>query len=273
MPASQLGLIVCGVGGRMGAVIVRLIQETPGVKLVGATDRTGSSRIGKDAGELAGVGNLGVTVEERIEAATPDKPVVVDFSQPDASVRHMQVAAKRELPIVIGTTGFTSQQLRQIRRLAKKTPTVLAPNMSLGINLLLAVVGQVARTLGDAYDVEIIEAHHRFKRDAPSGTALALGRSAAQALGRNLDRVGIAGRQGVSPRKRTDIGLLSVRGGDIAGEHTVMFAGIGERIELVHRAHSREAFGRGAIRAAQWVAGQTKGLYGMGEVLAMPSNG
>lgn len=273
MRASQLGLIVCGVAGRMGGVLVRLIQETAGVELVGATDRPGSSRIGMDAGQLAGIGNLGVVVEDRIEVSSSGKRVVVDFSQPDASVHYMQVAAKRELPIVIGTTGFTSHQLRQIRRLATKTRTVLAPNMSLGINLLLGVVAQVARTLGNEYDVEIIEAHHRFKRDAPSGTALALGRSAALALGRDLDRVGIAGRKGVSPRRKTDIGLLSVRGGDIAGEHMVLFAGIGERIELVHRAHSRDAFGRGAIRAAQWLVGQNKGLYGMEEVLGMPSKG
>ena len=194
--------------------------------------------------------------------------MIVDFTTPEASIANMKAAAKSATPIVIGTTGFNARQLRQIRTLAARTPTVLAPNMSLGVNLLLALVGQVARSLGDAYDVEIVEAHHRFKKDAPSGTALALARAAgggpgAQAGTRGRGRA----RSGFAERKKTDIGLLSVRAGDIAGEHTVIFGGIGERIELVHRAHSRDAFGRGAIRAAQWLADQASGLYGMQDVL------
>ncbi len=264
---NALGLIVCGVGGRMGGVLVRLIQDTPGVALVGALDRPGSRRLGQDAGEVAGAGHLDVEIVDRIETAGAGGGVIVDFTTPEASVVHMEAAAARATPIVIGTTGFNAEQLGQIRRLAAGAPTVLAPNMSLGVNLLLELVGQVARSLGDAYDVEIVEAHHRFKKDAPSGTALALARAAGEALGRSLDRVGVAGRSGFAERKKTDIGLLSLRAGDIAGEHTVMFGGIGERIELVHRAHSRDAFGRGAIRAAQWVADKETGLYGMREVL------
>ena len=266
---NYLGLVVCGVGGRMGGAIVRLIQETPGVVLAGATDRTGSPRIGQDAGEVAGTGQLGVPVTDRFEAPAEERRVVVDFTTPEASVAHMKAAVKSGTAIVIGTTGFQARQLRQIRTLAAKTPTVFAPNMSLGVNLLLDLVGQVARSLGDAYDVEIVEAHHRFKKDAPSGTALALARSAAQALGRKPERVEVPGRSGVSERKQSDIGLLSVRAGDIAGEHTVLFGGIGERIELVHRAHSRDAFARGAIRAAQWVADRNAGLYGMRDVLGL----
>lgn len=266
---TPLGLVVCGVGGRMGGAIVRLIPDTPGVVLAGAADRAGSLRIGQDAGEGAGAGQLGVPISDRVDASAGEKRVIVDFTTPDASVAHMKAAARSGTPIVIGTTGFNARQLRQIRTLAAKTPTVLAPNMSLGVNLLLGLVGQVARSLGDAYDVEIVEAHHRFKKDAPSGTALALARSAAEALGRKLERVGVPGRSGVSERKTSDVGLLSVRAGDIAGEHTVLFGGIGERIELIHRAHSREAFARGAIRAAQWLADKDAGFYTMQDVLGL----
>ena len=270
---STLGLIVCGPGGRMGATLIRLIEDTPGVTLAGAVDRPGSERLGQDAGEVAGVAHLGVEIVDRIEPAAGEKRVIVDLTTPEASVAHMKEAAKTATPIVIGTTGFNTRQLRQIRTLAAKTPTVLAPNMSLGVNLLLDLVGQVARGLGDAYDVEIVEAHHRFKKDAPSGTALALARAAGDALGRKLERVGVEGRSGFGERKTADIGLLSVRAGDIAGEHTVLFGGIGERIELVHRAHSRDAFGRGAIRAAQWVADKGAGLYGMRDVLGLATTG
>ena len=255
----------------MGGVLVHLAQDTPGVTLVGAVDRSGSPRLGRDAGEVAGAGDLGVEVVDRIEALAGENRVIVDFTTPEATVAHMKAAVKTALPIVIGTTGFNTRQLRQVRTLAAGTPTVLAPNMSLGVNLLLDLVSQVARGLGDAYDVEIVEAHHRFKKDAPSGTALALAQAAGDALGRKLERVGVEGRSGFGERKTTDIGLLSVRAGDIAGEHTVMFGGIGERIELIHRAHSRDAFGRGAIRAAQWVVDKERGLYGMREVLGLAS--
>ncbi len=266
---NSLGLIVCGVGGRMGGAIVRLIRETPGVVLAGATDRPGSPRLGQDAGAVAGAGHVGVAIGGGLDPAAAQGAVIVDFTTPEASVDHMKAAARTATPIVIGTTGFNARQLRQIRTLAARTPTVLAPNMSLGVNLLLDLVGRVARSLGDAYDVEIVEAHHRFKKDAPSGTALALARAAGDALGRKLERVGVEGRSGIGERKKADIGLLSVRAGDIAGEHTVMFGGIGERIELVHRAHSRDAFGRGAIRAAQWLAGKENGLHGMQDVLGL----
>jgi len=265
---STPGLIVCGPGGRMGGTLVRLIHDTPGVTLAGAVDRPGSPRLGQDAGEVAGAGHLGVEIVDRIEPAA-ERRVIIDLTTPEASLAHMKAATKTATPIVIGTTGFNARQLRQLRTLAAGTPTVLAPNMSLGVNLLLGLVGQVARGLGDAYDVEIVEAHHRFKKDAPSGTALALARAAGEALGRKLERVGVEGRSGFGERKTADIGLLSVRAGDIAGEHTVMFGGIGERIELVHRAHSRDAFARGAIRAAQWLADKEAGLYGMRDVLGL----
>jgi len=170
--------------------------------------------------------------------------------------------------MVIGTTGFHAQQLAEIKKLSRRTPVIVAANTSLGVNLLVNVLGKVAEKLGDDYDVEIIEAHHRFKKDAPSGTALAMGRAIAKGLNRDLDAVGINGRKGiVGERGKKEIALLSVRAGDIVGEHTVIFGGIGERIEFIHRAHSRDTFARGAIRAAQWLAGQKPGLYGMQDVL------
>lgn len=273
MKSNAVGLVVCGVGGRMGGVLVRLVRETSGVTLAGAVDRPGGRRVGRDAGEAAGAGRMGVVVGDRIEALPGPGRVIVDFTAPEASVVHMEAAAKTGTPIVIGTTGFDAGQLRRIRRLAARTPTVLAPNMSLGANLLLGLVGQAARGLGDAYDVEIVEAHHRFKKDAPSGTALALAGAVGEALGRRVERVGVAGRSGFSKRRKTDIGLLSVRAGDIAGEHTVLFGGIGERVEMTHRAHGREAFGRGAIRAARWVAVRENGLYTMQDVLGLASRG
>ncbi len=251
----------------MGGVLVRLIQETPGVTLTGAVDRRGSSRVGQDAGEVVGIGHLGVEIVDHIKVSSGAKSVIMDFTTPEASVAHMKEAAKSSTPIVIGTTGLSSSQVRQIRKLATKTAAVFAPNMSLGVNLLLDLVGEMARSLGDSYDVEIVEAHHRFKKDAPSGTALALARAAREALGYKPDRLGAIGRSGVSERKKTDIGVVSMRAGDIVGEHTVMFGGIGERIELVHRTHSRDAFGHGAMRAAQWVVGKENGLYGMQDVL------
>lgn len=255
----------------MGSSVVRLIQQTAGVKLVGAIDRSGSSRIGKDAGEIAGVGKLGVKVSDRIEPLlNDDTTTIIDFTRPEASLNYLRIAAVRRTPMVIGTTGFSAKDMTEIKRLARRSPTLLSANMSLGVNLLLSLLGRVAETLGDDYDVEIVEAHHRFKKDAPSGTALALGRAVADALKRDLDNVGVCGRKGIiGERERKEIGLMSVRAGDIVGEHTVIFGGLGERIEFIHRAHSRDTFARGAIRAAQWLVKQKKGLYGMQDVLGL----
>ena len=273
MKPHGVGIVVCGVGGRMGRVLVRLIHESPDVRLMGALDRPGSERVGRDAGEIAGVGEIGVPVISDAQALPDGRCVVVDFTLPAVTVAIMKTLAKAGIPIVVGTTGFSASQLARIRKLGEKIPTVLAPNTSVGINVLTGLVEQVAGMLGDAYDVEIVEAHHRFKRDAPSGTALALGQAAAKALNRNLNRVAVSGRKGQAPRKMTEIGMHSVRAGDIAGEHTVFFGGIGERIELTHRAHSRDAFGQGAIHAAQWLAGQQNGVYTMRDVLGLGTNG
>jgi 4-hydroxy-tetrahydrodipicolinate reductase len=182
----------------------------------------------------------------------------------------LRSAAKKSTPMVIATTGFNDKQLVEIKRLSRRTPTLLSANTSLGVNVLISLLGKAAKMLGDDYDVEIIEAHHRFKKDAPSGTALALGRSIADALGRDLSKVGLNGRKGmVGERGRKEIALLSVRAGDIVGEHTVIFGGIGERLEFIHRAHSRDTFARGALRAAQWLAKRKPGFYTMHDVLGL----
>jgi 4-hydroxy-tetrahydrodipicolinate reductase len=182
----------------------------------------------------------------------------------------LRSAAKKHVPVVIATTGFDDKQLAEIKRLARRVPTLLSANNSLGVNLLISLVGRAAKMLGDDYDVEIVEAHHRFKKDAPSGTALALGRAVAAALGRDLDKVVVNGRSGiVGERGKKEIALLSVRAGDIVGEHTVIFGGIGERLEFIHRAHSRDTFACGALRAAKWLATQKPGLYGMQDVLGL----
>ena len=271
MAAKNLNVIVCGVGGRMGSAVVRVIQKTAGVKLVAGIDKPASSRLGKDVGEIAAAaGHLGVAVSDRIEPHLQPNSVIIDFTEPGASLSYLHAAAKKPTPIVIATTGFNPQQLSEIRRLSRRAPTLLSANTSLGINVLIVLLAKAAKMLGKDYDVEIIEAHHRFKKDAPSGTALALGGSVAGALNRDLDDVGIHGRKGtVGERSKKEIALLSVRAGDIVGEHTVIFGGIGERLEFIHRAHSRDTFAHGAVRAAQWLARQKPGLYGMKDVLGI----
>jgi len=264
-----LGIIVCGVGGRMGGATVRAIQQAD-CRLIAAIDKPGSKKVGKDAGEISAAGRLGVPVTDRLDAALKSNAVIIDFSHPAASMNFLRSAAKKSTPMVIATTGFNDKQLVEIKRLSRRTPTLLSANTSLGVNVLISLLGKAAKMLGDDYDVEIIEAHHRFKKDAPSGTALALGRSIADALGRDLSKVGLNGRKGmVGERGRKEIALLSVRAGDIVGEHTVIFGGIGERLEFIHRAHSRDTFARGALRAAQWLADRKPGLYTMHDVLGL----
>jgi 4-hydroxy-tetrahydrodipicolinate reductase len=266
----SLGIIVCGVGGRMGGAVVRAIGQSRDVRLTAAIDKPGSERIGKDAGEISAAGRLGVSISEKLDAHLKTNRVIIDFSSPEASLKYLRAAAKKKIPIVIATTGFNAAQQAEIKRLARRTPTLLSANTSLGVNVLVSLLGKAAKMLGDDYDVEIVEAHHRFKKDAPSGTALALGRSVANALGRDLDKVVIHGRKGiVGERGKKEIGLLSVRAGDIVGEHTVIFGGIGERLEFIHRAHSRDTFAHGAIRAARWLAKQKPGLYGMRDMLGL----
>jgi 4-hydroxy-tetrahydrodipicolinate reductase len=266
----SLGLIVCGVGGRMGGAVVRAAQQLANVRVVAAIDRPGSARLGSDAGAICGAGSIGIPVTDKIDAGLKARHVIIDFTNPEASIGFLRSAAKSRMPMVIATTGFTPKQRTEIKRLARRTPTLLSANTSLGVNVLVSLLGKAAKMLGDDYDVEIVEAHHRFKKDAPSGTALALGRAVAETLGRDLEQVGISGRKGIVGERGTkEIALLSVRAGDIVGEHTVIFGGIGERLEFIHRAHSRDTFARGALRAAQWLAKRKPGLYTMQDVLGL----
>lgn len=266
----MLGVIVCGAAGRMGSTLVRLIRESDGLRLAGAVEWSRSPQIDKDAGEVAGVGKIGVPIVSQLAPLLRGPVVVITFTTPQATLEHLRIAARKGAPIVIGTTGFNPKQLAEIKRLSRRTRVLMSPNMSVGVNLLVSILGKVAETLSEDYDVEIVEAHHRFKKDAPSGTALALGRAVAQALGRDLDRVGVCGRKGiVGERTKKEIGLLSVRAGDVVGDHTVIFGGLGERVEFIHRAHSRETFARGALRAAQWLVKRKKGLYSMQDVLGL----
>ena len=265
----MIRIIVIGAAGRMGKTIVSCITDTAGVEVAAGTEVPGSPFIGADAGALAGVGDIGAKVFDRLEDALADADAIIDFSSPEASMATVRVAAEASLALVLGTTGFSAGQLEEIKSLASSFRCVMAPNMSIGVNVLFKVVEDVAGILGDAYDVEIVEAHHKFKKDAPSGTAVRISEIVARALGRDLEKVGVYGRRGLAERGKFDIGVHTVRAGDIVGEHRVMFGGMGETLEIFHRAQSRETFARGAVRAAQWAVGHSNGLYDMQDVLGL----
>ncbi|MFQ5848185.1 MAG: 4-hydroxy-tetrahydrodipicolinate reductase [Candidatus Methylomirabilales bacterium] len=266
----MIRVIVTGAAGRMGGRVLALAKEAGDLRVVGATERAGHPAIGRDAGEVAGIGPVGVEVAGDLATIITAADVVIDFTAPEASMAHFRTASEAGVPIVVGTTGLSKAQLEEAQRLAGNMACVISPNMSVGVNVLFRVLKDVARSLGDDYDVEIVEAHHHFKKDAPSGTALRMAQVVAEALGRNLEQVGIYGRKGiVGERPKAEIGVHTVRAGDIVGEHTVLFGGMGERIEIVHRAHSRDNFARGALRAARFAAQAPKGLYDMGDVLAL----
>ncbi|MGC8602415.1 MAG: 4-hydroxy-tetrahydrodipicolinate reductase [Desulfomonilaceae bacterium] len=267
----MIKVAVSGAAGRMGKRIIILTHEHPELKIVAAFDAPENPAIGKDAGDIAGIGPIGVTVSDDFKAAIDSCDVIVDFSAPDATIRNVKEAVKRHKALVIGTTGLSDKQKVAVKEAATKVPCLLAPNMSMGVNLLFSLVKQVASSLGDNYDIEIIEAHHNQKKDAPSGTAAKLAEIVANSLGRNLDEVGVYGRYGmVGARNPKEIGIMSVRAGDIVGEHTVMFCTNGERIELTHKAHSRDAFAKGAVQAAAWIVNKPVGrLYDMRDVLGL----
>jgi 4-hydroxy-tetrahydrodipicolinate reductase len=262
---------VAGVAGRMGARIAQLVRETSDIELVAGFERPDHPLVGKDVGEAIGSAPLGITVAAGIGEVLERCDVVIDFTSAAVSLQHLEVASQSRKPMVIGSTGFVAEQLERVHACTgDRIACVLAPNMSVGVNVLFKVVADVARLLGHDYDVEIVEAHHRFKKDAPSGTALKLGQVVAEALGRNLDMVGVYARHGLTgERENQQIGFQTIRAGDIVGEHTVLFANLGERIEVTHRAHSRDGFARGAIRAAMWVVQQPAGLYDMQHVLGI----
>ncbi|OGL26792.1 MAG: 4-hydroxy-tetrahydrodipicolinate reductase [Candidatus Rokubacteria bacterium RIFCSPLOWO2_12_FULL_69_21] len=254
----------------MGCRVIACLADAPDLALVGALEAPGHAALGRDAGEVAGIGRLGVPVTPTPPAVLTRDRILVEFSVPEATLEHLRIVARGGGRAVIGTTGFTAPQREEIARLAEKVPILVSPNMSVGVNLAFKLLAQMAQTLGDEYDVEITEIHHRFKKDAPSGTALRMAEVIAGALGRDLSRVAVYGRQGTpGERTRDEIGLLSLRSGDVVGEHTVTFGNLGERLELTHRAHSRDTFARGAIRAARFIAGAPPGLYSMQDVLGL----
>ncbi len=260
--------IVTGASGRMGRRLVALIEEDPECQLAGAVAYAEHPALGRDVGELAGVGSVGIRLEPNLTDSLHEADVVIDFSVADASLNYLQQAAASGTPMVIGTTGFSPEQHEEIRRLSQTIPCLFAPNMSVGVQVMFQLLRQAATLLGPLFDVEIIDAHHRTKIDAPSGTAIRMGEVIAEVRGQNLGETAVYGREGVVGRRSdTEIGMQAIRGGDIVGEHTVMFAGTGERIELIHRSQSRDNFVRGALRAAQWVIPQAPGLYGMEDLL------
>lgn len=266
----MVGAIVCGAAGRMGMRLVSLIEADSEMHLAGAVEAPGHLAVGRDAGEVAGVGRIGVAILDDLAACADGAQVLIDFTVPDASLRHLGEAAESGLPAVVGTTGFTQQQRQEIAALAESIACLVAPNMSLGINVMYRLLREAATYLGDEYDVEVVEAHHHFKKDSPSGTALRMGEVVAEALGRPLADLACYGRHGlVGERPPREIGLHAVRAGDIVGEHTVTFGGVGERLEIVHRAQSRDNFARGALRAAKWIVNQPSGLYDMRDMLGL----
>jgi 4-hydroxy-tetrahydrodipicolinate reductase len=262
--------VVAGAAGRMGRRLVALLEESGGFRVVGAVERPDHPDLGRDAGELAGIGRLDVPVRDTIAKALEGAQVLLDFTAPAAAMRDLEAASRAGVAMVLGTTGLTDADLGRARELAGAVPCVQSPNFSVGVNVLYGVLAQVARTLGDAYDVEIIEAHHHLKKDAPSGTAERMAQVLAQALGRDLKQVGVYGRRGmVGERPPKEIGIHAIRAGDIVGEHTILFGGMGERIEITHRAQSRDNFAWGAVRAARWLIGKPPGLYSMLDVLGL----
>jgi 4-hydroxy-tetrahydrodipicolinate reductase len=268
MAGTRMGVVGCG--GRMGRMLVAEVVASQGCTLAGGCARPGSGYVNQDIGELAGIGRLGIAVGDNVEKVIRDSDVVIDFTAPTATAAHAVATAKLGKAMVVGTTGLSADEAEAVRLAAREIPVVWAPNMSLGINLLLGLVEEVARRLGPDWDVEIMEMHHRGKVDAPSGTALALGRAVAQGRGAVLEEVQQRGRDGITgPRRTGGIGFASLRGGDAVGDHHVVFAGAGERLELSHRAASRVVYAKGAVQAARWVVGRPPGLYGLTEVLGL----
>ncbi len=254
----------------MGRTLVRLVHEQPGAQLHGAVEHPGNSTLGQDAGVLAGIPALGVPLTDDYARLAAPGTVTLDFTTAPAAIEHLRIAVAKSAAIVIGTTGYSTNEQRELDDLAGRTPCVVAANMSVGVNVLLKLVEQAAAVLGDSFDAEIVEIHHRMKVDSPSGTALALGRAAAAGLRRDFDGSKRLAREGiVGARTDQEIGIVALRGGDVVGDHTVVFAGMGERIELTHRAHSRDCLARGAVRAALWLADRPAGRYSMRDVLGL----
>ena len=261
-------IAVMGAAGRMGKTLIEAVQQTPGAGLTAAVDRPDSTLVGADAGELAALGRIGVPLSGDLDRVVEEFDVLIDFTHPTVTLKNLAFCRKHGKAIIIGTTGFSVEEKQLLAEAGKDIPIVFAANFSVGVNLCLKLLDTAARVLGDDVDIEIMEAHHRHKVDAPSGTAVRMGEVIADALGRDLKKVAVYGREGqTGARERETIGFATVRAGDIVGDHTVLFAADGERVEITHKASSRMTFAKGAVRAALWLDGREPGLYDMQDVL------
>ncbi|WP_211252291.1 4-hydroxy-tetrahydrodipicolinate reductase [Marinobacterium jannaschii] len=264
----MIRIAVIGAAGRMGKTNIEAICQAEGVELGAAIVEPGSTLEGADAGEVAGVGKLGVSIVTSLEAAKDDFDILIDFTAPQVTLGNMAFCAANGKAIVIGTTGMSDEEKAELNSYADKMPVVFASNMSVGVNLCFKLLAMAAKALGDDYDVEIVEAHHHHKVDSPSGTALSMGEAVADALGRDLKECAVYGREGqTGARPKKEIGFATIRAGDVVGDHTVLFATEGERVEITHKASSRMTFAKGAVRASKWLAGKDNGVYSMQDVL------
>jgi 4-hydroxy-tetrahydrodipicolinate reductase len=263
-------VVVAGAAGRMGCRLVAILQGDKDLRLAAALEAPGHPAVGKDAGEVAGVGRTGVAITDKPEGALGADRILIEFSVPEATLAHLRLVAREGGRAVIGTTGLSPAQREEIADLARQAPILLSPNMSVAVNVAFRVLRDMARMLGDEFDVEVTEIHHRFKKDAPSGTALRMAEVVAEALGRDLASTAVYGRHGLpGERTRNEIGIFSLRSGDVVGDHTVSFGTLGERLELTHRSHNRDNYARGALRAARFIGGARPGLYSMQDVLGL----
>ncbi|KPY83456.1 4-hydroxy-tetrahydrodipicolinate reductase [Pseudomonas syringae pv. tagetis] len=263
-------IAVVGAAGRMGKTLIEAVQQAPGAGLTAAVDRPDSTLVGADAGELAALGRIGVPLSGDLAKVADEFDVLIDFTHPSVTLKNLAFCRKAGKAMIIGTTGFSAEEKQRLVEAGKDIPIVFAANFSVGVNLCLKLLDTAARVLGDEVDIEITEAHHRHKVDAPSGTALRMGEVVASALGRDLEKVAVYGREGqTGARDRQTIGFATIRAGDVVGDHTVLFAADGERVEITHKASSRMTFAKGAVRAAMWLDGKAPGLYDMQDVLGL----
>lgn len=262
--------IVAGAAGRMGKRIIHMIGGSKEVALAAAFEKPGHAAVNQDAGRVAGLGALGIKVAGSLREVAAQGEVLIDFTYPEATLDNLRAAASKGLAVVIGTTGIAGKMLDEVEELARSVRCVMSPNMSVGVNVMFRIAGEMAAILGKDYDMEILEVHHRFKKDAPSGTAMRLAQVLADATERSLEEAAVYERKGlIGERTEKEIGIQTWRAGDITGEHTVMFGGVGERLELIHRAHNRDNFARGALKAAAWIVHRPPGLYDMQDVLGL----
>ena len=270
-PASHSlhAIAIAGASGRMGRMLIEAIQNAPDARLAGALDIPGSPALGADATAYLGV-TSGIVITPDLHEGLKNAKYLIDFTRPEGTLAHLRVCRELGVNMIIGTTGFTAEQKAEIDDAARDIAIVMAPNMAVGVNVVFKLLAQAAKALKEGYDIEIIEAHHRYKVDAPSGTALKMGEVVAEAVGRDLKDCAVYGREGVtSERDPSTIGFATIRGGDVVGDHTVLFAGIGERIEITHKSSSRATYAQGSLRAVRFLANQPHGLFGMDDVLGL----